>query len=106
MTIYHAHVFFGADEAAAANAMREALVFTLPSIEVGPFLPRAAGPLPCPMFQITLEQQFVEALTKFLEENRENRSVLLHPLTNNELADHTINARWFGEPLPLNLDQL
>lgn len=31
---------------------------------------------------------------------------LVHPLTDNDLADHTTLATWIGEPLPLKLDVL
>lgn len=38
--------------------------------------------------------------------NRGPLSVLIHPLTINEVLDHTERAVWMGNPLPLNIDSL
>ena len=32
--------------------------------------------------------------------------MLIHPLTANEMHDHSINQMWLGDPFPLNLAAL
>ncbi len=39
----------------------------------------------------------------WLEENRSQLSVLVHPLTEDEYLDHTSSAVWLGLPLELEL---
>ena len=37
---------------------------------------------------------------------RDGLDVLLHPLTDNSVADHSSYAMWRGSPVPLKLDTL
>ncbi|MGL5793939.1 MAG: DOPA 4,5-dioxygenase family protein, partial [Waterburya sp.] len=36
--------------------------------------------------------------------NRNDLTILIHPLTGNDLKDHTDYAAWMGVPQELNLD--
>jgi aromatic ring-cleaving dioxygenase len=38
--------------------------------------------------------------------NREGLDVLVHPLTDDSVADHTQFALWLGTPLPLRIEVL
>ena len=37
---------------------------------------------------------------------RDGLSVLVHPETGDDVADHSAHALWLGAPLPLDLDSL
>jgi aromatic ring-cleaving dioxygenase len=38
--------------------------------------------------------------------NREDLSILVHPLTGDSVADHTRFALWLGSPVPLRVEVL
>jgi DOPA 4,5-dioxygenase len=38
--------------------------------------------------------------------NREGLDILLHPLTDDMVDDHTVYATWLGSPIELVLDQM
>lgn len=104
---YHAHIFFVADEAAQAEALCRTLERLLPDgVAVGKFLSRAAGPLSAPMFQLDYPQRIADQVEAVLRAHCIGRSVLIHPVLNDELAAHTSHATWLGPELPLRLDRL
>lgn len=99
---YHAHVYFGAADAAQAAALCEAAGarFGLP---VGRLHPQPVGPHPLGSCQISFGREDFEALIPWLESHRGGLTVLVHGVTGDDLADHTDHAVWLGEPVPLNL---
>ena len=103
----HAHLFFDASEHEAASRIRERIMSRLPPmVFTGPLLLRAAGPLPLPMFQLEYGEAVAREVRDVMEACREGRSVLIHPLLEDELAAHTTHAVWLGQPLALRLDKL
>ena len=38
--------------------------------------------------------------------NRDGLNILVHPLTDDSVADHTRFAAWLGTPLPLRIEVL
>lgn len=104
---YHAHIFFNGDAAAPAEALRQRLGPLLPTgVSIGAFLPRAAGPLTAPMFQLDYPAVLADRVEAVLRQHTDERSVLIHPLLADELAAHTIHAIWLGPVLALQLDRL
>ncbi|KAJ6493517.1 DOPA-like domain-containing protein [Mycena vitilis] len=58
-----------------------------------------------PMFEVNVfTPHQTGALFSWLAVNRGPCSVLIHPNTDDELADHTTLATWMGTPLPLKTD--
>lgn len=104
---YHAHIFLNGDEATPAQALRQCLGRLLPTgVRIGAFLPRAAGPLPAPMFQLDYPACLADQVEAVLRQHTDGRSVLIHPLLADELAAHTTHATWLGPALALRLDRL
>ena len=104
---YHAHIFFAEWEREAAALLGVALRAELPpEVEVGPFLPRAAGPLPGPMIQLEYPERHLAQVRGVLDSLREQRSVLIHPLLEDELLAHQVHSEWLGPPLRLRLEAL
>lgn len=72
------------------------------------------GPHTQPMFAIEVPPSSsrgiphldMEDVYKFMILNRNGLSVLMHPITENELEAHTTLAIWLGTPIPLDLDKL
>jgi len=64
------------------------------------------GPHTQPMFVVEETPSHMEDVYKFMILNRGDLSVLIHPITKNELEDHTTSVGWLGKPVPLDLDWL
>ncbi len=71
---------------------------------VGQMTDRGVGPHPIPQYEI----HFLEASLAAIMEAIEGAGLraLVHPLTDDDLADHTTLGRWIGEPLELDLTVL
>jgi DOPA 4,5-dioxygenase len=101
---WHAHIYYGADERAAAADLQMALR-TNPDLSfVGRLVDRPIGPHPIPQFEVHFRGDRLAAVEATLRAS--GLRVLIHPLTDDDLADHTTLSRWIGEPLALDLKVL
>jgi DOPA 4,5-dioxygenase len=107
---YHAHIYYSADERPVAVALRDSLravdsADPLSKIRfVGSLRDHKAGPHITSQFEIHFEKRllpFVEAKMRSC-----GLRVLIHPLTLDDLGDHTYLGRWIGEPVELDLTVL
>lgn len=108
---YHAHVYYdGPDELARAQALHRQLDEQLQAgridglLYVGPMRERPVGPHPLPQFETHFHRHALAAMQALLQPT--GLRALLHPLTQDDLADHTTLATWIGEPLVLDLAPL
>ena len=101
---FHAHVYFDEGERAAAEALRTALSRRGEVIFTGRMCDRPVAPHPTSQFEVHFDESALEALTPLFE--RSGLRVLVHPLTDDDVADHTTLGRWIGEPLDLDLTTL
>ena len=103
---YHAHVFYDADERADAERLRRRLFDSKGTgalaslVFVGRLRDRCVGPFPKPQFELHFHKDSLIAIVEELKASGLN--ALVHPLTDDDLADHTSLALWIGEPLPLD----
>ncbi len=103
---WHAHVYYDPAEWGAAKKLHDQLSAmlaerTLPGLVlVGHMYDRGVGPHPKPQFEIQFFEHAVPRVTGILRATGLN--ALVHPLTDDDLADHTTLARWLGDPLPLD----
>ena len=105
--MYHAHIYFNLDEMALAGIVRENILKDLPQLTyTGQLIPIPIGPHPKPMFEIHIPAASINYAMASIDTLRQGLSVLIHPVQDDEMAAHTIDARWLGEKLPLNLDIL
>lgn len=101
---YHAHVYFDEHSRATAAALRAKIADELSEMaRVHGLIDRAIGPHPLPMFEVDIPIEHIRAATDFLERHHGGHSILVHPITGDDLADHRDNPRWIGKALPLNL---
>ncbi|HVC57364.1 MAG TPA: DOPA 4,5-dioxygenase family protein [Stellaceae bacterium] len=102
---YHAHVYYDAATKPIVERFHERLSTAYP-VEMGQFSGERVGPHPVPQFQIIFESaQFQEVVT-WMMLHRDGLDILVHPLTDDMIDDHTDYALWLGQPVALVLDQM
>ena len=102
---YHAHVYYDAASFPVAEKLRETLAAKFP-VELGRFSGDPVGPHPVSQFQIIFKCDAFESVVPWLMLNREGLNILVHPLTDDMLDDHTVYALWLGTPITLKLDTM
>jgi len=99
---YHAHVYFEKETLAAATHLCEQ-AGELFGVKIG----RVHQKLVCPhskwSCQISFSNHDFDKLIPWLDENREQLSVLVHAVTGQDLQDHTEYAYWLGDSIILDL---
>ena len=103
---YHAHLYYAPHTRALAERLRTAIAERFPSARIGNWHDEPVGPHPVAMYQIAFSTAEFRALVPWLMLNREGLDVLVHPLTDDSLADHTRFALWLGSPLQLRVEVL
>ena len=99
---YHAHVYFDADTLDFATELCHT-AGDLYSLSIGRVHQENVGPHPRWSCQITFGSKSFAQFIPWLDEHRNDLSVLVHGLTGNDIDDHTRYAYWLGTPIPLNL---
>jgi DOPA 4,5-dioxygenase len=104
---WHAHVYYAPGERrVAAERLREAVAAGFPEAVLGRWHDVPVGPHPTSMYQVAFPPALFATLVPFLALHRAGLTVLLHPETGRQRADHTEHALWMGEVLPLDLSVL
>ena len=98
---YHAHIYFSPEERAAAEALQSRLAADHAVLFVGRPTEGKAGPHPIPQFEAHFLKRSLDRMVEAIEAS--GLRALVHPLTDDDLADHTSLAQWIGEPLDLDL---
>ncbi|HTU11332.1 MAG TPA: DOPA 4,5-dioxygenase family protein [Allosphingosinicella sp.] len=101
---WHAHVYYAPEQRAAAATLRESLASRTDILFVGRMMDEGVGPHPMPQYEIHFRARSVPAIIALLEES--GLRALVHPLTDDDLADHIDLARWIGAPVELDVTAL
>jgi aromatic ring-cleaving dioxygenase len=102
---HHAHIYYSAEERPAAEALRDAFVRGAPDILfVGRMTDQRAGPHPIAQYEVHFPERSLAGVISAIEAS--GLRALVHPLTDDDLADHTTLARWIGAPVELDLNVL
>jgi aromatic ring-cleaving dioxygenase len=102
---FHAHVYFDAATHRTAERTRDALAQDL-GANVGALHERPVGPHAKAMFQVTITREQFATVVPWLMVNRNGLSVLVHPTTDDLVADHETSCLWMGESLPIDVESL
>ncbi|MSP66924.1 MAG: 4,5-dioxygenase [Alphaproteobacteria bacterium] len=102
ITGYHAHVYFDPLTKAAAAALRAEIERRFP-VEMGRWWDRPIGPHPEPMYQVAFGTAEFPRLVPWLMLNRGELTILVHPSTGDDRADHADYPMWLGRALTLRL---
>ncbi|MBS0477489.1 MAG: aromatic ring-opening dioxygenase [Proteobacteria bacterium] len=103
---YHAPVYFtGADRTAASTLRDRFAALMAPGsnpaiIFVGSMVEGPVGPHPLPQYEIHFLAPARDGVIALIEQA--GLRALIHPLTDDDLADHTTLGHWIGPPLVLD----
>ena len=107
---YHAHIYYEPATRATALAFHRRLGELMASREIGELVyigqlrDHKVGPHPIPQFEVHFTGGALPAIVPLIEAS--GLTALVHPLTEDDLGDHTRLARWIGQPIALDLTTL
>lgn len=101
---YHAHIYCDDKEGTAAMALRDKFRRDPAILFVGAMTEGGVGPHPIAQYEVHFLGRAVPAVVAAIEAT--GLRALVHPLTDDDLADHTTLAHWIGEPVDLDVTAL
>jgi DOPA 4,5-dioxygenase len=101
---YHAHIYYEPGERAAAHRLLQRLAQSKFVLFAGELRDEPVGPHPKAQFEVHFREDAVAQVVALIKET--GLRALVHPLTDDDLADHTTLGQWIGAPLPLDLSVL
>jgi aromatic ring-cleaving dioxygenase len=102
---YHAHVYYDAATRPAAERLAAAIGDKF-RVEFGGFRDGPVGPHPIANLQVIFAAAEFAKIVPWLMLNRDGLDVLIHPLTDDSVDDHSRYALWLGTPVALKLETL
>ena len=102
---YHAHVYYDPATRKRAERLRAGIGERF-AARLGSWHDEPVGPHPVAMYQVAFAIDEFSRLVPWLMLNRDGLDILVHPMTDDAVADHTRHALWLGNPLPLRTDRL
>ena len=102
---YHAHVYFDNHSLEFAKTLSNQ-AGKMFGLEIGRVHQKPIGPHPMWSCQILFSCSQFDELIAWLDNNRQDLSIFVHPLTGNDILDHTEYAYWLGDSVELNLKGL
>ena len=102
---YHAHVYYDAETKPIAERLAAAMGDKF-NVRFGGFHDGPVGPHPVANLQVIFTADEFPKVVPWLMLNREGLDVLIHPLSDDSVDDHSIYAMWLGTPVPLKLSTL
>jgi len=102
---FHAHIYYSDADRPAAVALRDRFLDT-PSqvLFVGRMMDSGVGPHPIAQYEVHFLEDARPDVVAAIEDS--GLRALVHPLTDDDLADHTSLAHWIGEPVELDVSVL
>ena len=103
---YHAHIYFEPEQREVAESLRDEFMGMIGTqlLFVRSMTTGKAGPHPIPQFELHFLRGSLDVVEKTIRAS--GLRALVHPLTDDDLADHTSRAKWIGEPIELDLTTL
>jgi aromatic ring-cleaving dioxygenase len=103
---YHGHIYYEPDDRNTAERLHQQLSSTkgvgdfVNVLFVGEMRDKNIGPHPKPQFEVHFLKDALPSVLQMIKAS--GLTALVHPLTDDDFADHTSLAVWIGEPLPLD----
>ena len=97
---WHAHIYFANADRAQAEALRERFRADPRVLFTGGMVDGPVGPHPIPQYEIHFLEPERDTIVALIVAS--GLRALVHPLTDDDLADHTTLGHWIGEPLELD----
>jgi aromatic ring-cleaving dioxygenase len=102
---YHAHVYYDPATRGVAERLRSAIIGKF-TVKPGGLSDAPRGPHPISQFNVMFQNDEFQHIVPWLMLNREGLNILVHPLTDDMVDDHTIYAMWLGTPVDLKISTL
>ena len=102
---FHAHIYYDDDTRSTAADIREAISEQF-EVEMGRWRDEPVGPHPQAMYQVAFQPDQFDTIIPWLMLNHSGHNVLIHPRTDDDVADHSHRALWLGHKLDLNIQFL
>ena len=103
---WHAHIYYDPATREIAARLRDAIGERFPAAVLGRWHDVPVGPHPQAMYQVAFSPDLWPTLVPFIALNRDGLTVLVHPETGRQKADHLQHAMWMGAVLPLDASVL
>ncbi len=104
---YHAHIYFEETTRSSEEEVRSKLIETFGDrIRVSRLVDEPIGPHPLPMFEVDFHPEEFASVVPWMMLHHKILSILVHPITGSDLADHRDHPIWIGKQLPLDLSIL
>ena len=103
---YHAHIYYDPEKTRSTVERLCAVIQEKFQVELGGLRDEPVGPHPVANAQVIFTPAQFQLVVEWLMLHREGLDVLIHPLTNDSVDDHSIYAMWLGTPVPLKLHTL
>jgi aromatic ring-cleaving dioxygenase len=103
---YHAHIYYDPAKTRATAERVCAVIGEKFTVEFGGFRDEPVGPHPVANVQVIFKPDQFQSVVEWLMFHREGLDVLVHPLSDDSVDDHSIYAMWLGTPVPLKLHTL
>ena len=103
---YHAHIYY---DPTSTRGVAEGVCAALGEqcqVEIDGFRDTPIGPHPLANVLVIFKPDQFEHVVPYLMVHRAGLDVLVHPLTEDAVADHTDFAMWLGQPVALKLHTL
>lgn len=102
---YHVHIYYNSETRAAAHAflVKHRLRSWSRRPWISTMIDENIGPHTSSMFQVNVDDDFMDEYMEFFNRENPGLSMLLHEVTGDEIADHTTGTRWFGPEVPMDL---
>lgn len=103
---YHAHIYYSPAQRPAAKALRDHFEGLTGGeiLFVGRMMDEPVGPHPAAQYETHFREPALDKVIAAIKSSE--LRALVHPLTDDDLADHTELGDWIGEPLDLDLTVL
>lgn len=103
---YHAHIYYDPERTRTVAERVCAAIGEKFRVEIDGFRDGPVGPHPVANVLVIFKPEEFQHVVPYLMLNREGLDVLVHPLTEDAVEDHSSFAIWLGKPVPLRLNTL
>ena len=101
---YHAHLYYNQDNFKEAKELRQK-ISDLFHLEVGRLHENPVGPHPVWSCQVSVPVDRFAELIPWLSINRGTIDFFIHPITGNDLLDHSQYVMWLGKSYNLDVSR-
>src|SRR5687768_8547651 len=100
---YHIHVYFNQAAGPAPETLKAEITQNFPALRHRKFHEKPIGPHPAGQFVVYAPGNRHDAVKSFLEANNKGLSILIHPVTGDDVVDHDEqNTEWINAKLKLD----